>query len=189
MPDYSNSVIYTIRSKDNIYVGSTVDIKSRKHNHKTCITNENYKAYNLNLYKTIRENGGEWEMKPYSEFPCNSRLELTIEEERVRRLLNADLNMSSCTSGLNCSELSKKEYRKLYYTKVIKAGGINYRAQYIKHHRKEINKHSNNYYHRHKDKINEKALQKITCECGCIIARRNLSIHRKSQKHLKLLKT
>ena len=38
MPDYSKSVIYTIRSKDNIYVGSTVNFRSRKKQHKNCIT-------------------------------------------------------------------------------------------------------------------------------------------------------
>ena len=55
MPDYSKSIIYTIRSRDSVYVGSTIDFRSRKYKHKSCIYNENRKHYNTNLYKTIRE--------------------------------------------------------------------------------------------------------------------------------------
>jgi hypothetical protein len=37
----------------------------------------------------IRENGGwdSFEMRPYSEFPCETKMALVIEEERVRKLV------------------------------------------------------------------------------------------------------
>ena len=38
MPDYSKSIIYTIRSRDNVYVGSTIDFRSRKNQHKVVFT-------------------------------------------------------------------------------------------------------------------------------------------------------
>tara|TARA_R110000803_G_C11816455_1_gene301378 strand:- start:24 stop:389 length:366 start_codon:yes stop_codon:yes gene_type:complete len=62
------------------------------------------------LYQTIRENNGEWDMRPYRVFPCNSKTELEIEEERVRRELNADLNVLSC-SGIDVEKSKKTKKR------------------------------------------------------------------------------
>ena len=162
MPDYSKSVIYTIRSKDNIYVGSTVNFRSRKNEHKSCITNEKRKEYNYKLYKTIRRNDSEWDMQPHSIFPCVSKLELTIEEERVRQLLTADMNSHSCGTGLTMSE---------------------YMKQYREQNRDEINEKMKQYREQNRDEINEKQRQKVTCECGCDVAKYYLSVHRKSKKH------
>jgi hypothetical protein len=91
MPDYSKSIIYTIRTRDNLYVGSTTNFTDRKYKHKKSINISESK-----LYKTIRDNGGEWDMKPYKLFPCENKTELCIEEERIRCELNADLNMNVC---------------------------------------------------------------------------------------------
>jgi len=162
MPDYSKSVIYTIKSKDNIYVGSTLNFRSRKNNHKTCLDNENSKEYNYKLYKTIRQNAGEWDMKAHSIFPCNSKMELSIEEERVRQLLKADMNMQSCGTGLIRSE---------------------YMKQYNTQRREENIKNCKQYYDQYRDKISEKKRQKVTCECGCILSKGWLIDHRKSKKH------
>ena len=104
MPDYSKAVIYTIRTKDGVYVGSTTNFIQRKYNHKCNIKTNNYK-----LYKTIRDNDGEWDMKPYKEFPCETKQQLNIEEERIRCELKADLNVQSCYGRtLSFSEKSKK---------------------------------------------------------------------------------
>ena len=91
MPDYSKSIIYTIRTGDCLYVGSTVSYNMRKYRHTHNISNSN-----TNLYNTIRSNNGEWDMKPLKEFPCENKTQLTIEEERVRREMNADLNDRKC---------------------------------------------------------------------------------------------
>tara|TARA_R110000782_G_C14539990_1_gene383617 strand:- start:19 stop:513 length:495 start_codon:yes stop_codon:yes gene_type:complete len=107
--DYKRSVIYTIKTGDSLYVGSTTDFTKRKSAHKSNIYNEKRKEYNLKLYKIIREKKYEWDIKPYKEFPCENKIQLTIEEERIRGELNADLNMRSCGTGL-----SLKEYRKQY---------------------------------------------------------------------------
>ena len=112
--DYSKGLIYTIRSRDSLYVGSTKNFTNRKNHHKSNIHNRNE-----NLYKIIRENNGEWDMKPYKEFPCENSIQLKIEEQRVYRELNADLNMKSCGTGLALSE---------------------YKKQYYEQHRDEINK-------------------------------------------------
>ena len=172
MPDYSKSVIYTIRSKHNIYVGSTTDFKTRKYHHKGNITNENRKAYNFKLYKTIRDNDGEWDMQPHSIFPCNSKLELSIEEERVRQLLTADMNSNSCGTGL---------------TGLTGLTGSEYNKQYREQNRDEIREYKKQYYEQHRDEINKKALQKVTCECGGDVVKCSLSRHLKTKKHNRLM--
>jgi len=188
MPDYIKSVIYTIKSKDNIYVGSTVNFRSRKNDHKSNITNENHKAYNFKLYKTIRDNDGEWDMQPHSIFPCVSKLELTIEEERIRQLLTADMNMKSCGSGL--AGLTKSDYNKQYHEQnrdKIREQRKQPNKQYYDQHRDEICEKKKQYYEQNRDEIKEKNRQKVTCECGCDVVKYNLSRHRKSPKHFLLM--
>jgi len=159
MADYSRAVIYTIRSKDSIYVGSTINFISRKYQHKECIYNENSPKYNRKLYKTIRENG-EWSMRPYRAFPCETKLELSIEEERIRCELNADLNMISCGSG--CA--TEKEYR----------------IKYCEENKEKISEMGRQYRKKSKEKISEK----MTCECGSIFRKYDLARHKKTKKHL-----
>lgn len=158
--DFSKNINYTIRSGDSIYVGSTTHFVNRKTKHKCSIYNENGHEYNYKLYKKIRENKGIWDMQPHSKYPCNDVVEQTIEEQRICLLLKADLNSQCCGTGLNRSELGEKEYDKQY---------------------------SKRYNTENRDKINEKQNQKVKCECGCIVSRGNLSTHRKTKKHLKLM--
>jgi len=183
MPDYSKSVIYTIRSRHNIYVGSTVNFRARKTNHKTLITSENLKIYNMKLYNNIRRNDGEWDMQPHSIFPCNSKIELTIEEERIRQLLNADMNMKSCGTGLD-----KSEYKKQWYEQ-NKERINEKRKQYREQNKERLNGKRKQYNEQHKDEIREQRRQKVTCECGCDVLKHNLSRHLKSPKHLKLFES
>ena len=112
MPDYSKCVIYTIKTGDSLYVGSTCNFTKRKYDHKSNINNVNYKLYNCKLYKTIRDNGYEWDMKPYNLYPCETKMEMNIEEERIRKELNANLNMCKAYR----TEEEKKEYMKNYNT-------------------------------------------------------------------------
>ena len=194
MPDYSKSIIYTIRSKDNLYVGSTIDFRSRKWKHKSCLYNENGKEYNLKIYKTIRENNYEWVMRPYSKYPCKDILELTIEEEKIRQLLKADLNMHSCSTG----GLTPKEYMKQYqeenkneiseqkkqYYEENKNEFSEQKKQYYEENKSEINEKHKQYYEEHKNELREKRKQKVTCECGCVVTKVYLSKHRKRKKHI-----
>ena len=95
--DYSKSVIYKIEHVDNpelLYVGSTTDFIRRKASHKSKCNNSNLNSYNCKLYQIIRDNGN-WELFKImiiSEFPCNSKIELIIEEEKYRKELQASLN-------------------------------------------------------------------------------------------------
>ena len=166
MPDYSKSIIYTIYVGDSLYVGSTCNFTKRKWDHKNNIYNEKSVKYNYKLYQKIRENDGELIIKPYSQFPCDSKLQLSVEEERVRRELNGDLNMRSCGTGLSVIDYKKKHYQQ--------------NAEKVKKRRKE-------YYLQNTDKILELQKEKIQCECGCFVNTSGIAKHRKSQKHNKLM--
>ncbi len=173
MPDYSKAVIYTIRTGDCLYVGSTTSYAMRKYHHKSNCYNENKKDYNTKLYKTIRENNGEWNMKPHKEFPCENKTQLTIEEERVRREMNADLNMYKCNLTDKEKIDIKKEHSKTYHIQNKEKRNI-----------KTLDK-----YHKNKEKINKEKAKIIECECGCKIRRGYLSTHIQKDKHMKLMKT
>jgi hypothetical protein len=111
MPDYSKGLIYTIRTRDGLYVGSTTNFTKRKYQHKNNIKSRNYK-----LYKTIRENDGEWDMKPFKEFPCETKQQLNIEEERIKCELNANLN-TNCCDGWDDEKIKKRKENAVEYSK------------------------------------------------------------------------
>ena len=162
--DYKKSIIYTIKTGDSVYIGSTCNFTTRKGHHKRSIYNQNGKQYNYKLYKTIRNNDWNWDMKPYKEYPCENRTQLIIEEERLRKELNADLNMMCCGTGL-----SKEDYKKQY-----RIENKDKNIEYQKH-----------YKFQNKDKLLEQRKQKITCECGCVVSRSHLTRHKTSNKHIK----
>jgi len=184
--DFSKNIIYTIRSGKSIYVGSTTNYVNRKNHHKNNIYNENRHEYNYKLYKKIRENKGIWDMQPHSKYPCNDIVEQTIEEERIRILLKADLNSKCCGTGLNRNELGEKEYDKQYYVK-NKDKYLERNKQYYTNNKDKILEQNKHYKTENKDKLLERMNQKVTCECGCIVSRCNLPRHKRTKKHLKLM--
>jgi len=65
------------------------------------------------------------------------------------------------------------------------------RNEYIKQYhidnKEKLNERSKQYYIDNKEKILEQNNQKITCECGCVVSRRNIIRHCKSKKHISLI--
>ena len=165
MPDYSKCVIYTIRTPNGLYVGSTCNFINRKYQHKSDIHNEKSKKYNIKLYKNIRENGDEWEMKPHSEFPCKNKMEMNIEEERIRCELNADLNSNSCY-GRNKDKRTQErkqernaEQQKEYQQK-NKERLAEYDKRYKQENKEKVAEYQKGYYEKNKEKITEQQRQK-----------------------------
>ena len=108
MNKYQNGVIYTLNVAKQQYVGSTCDFDVRKSQHKSSLNRYD----NRKVYKAIRENGGEWQMEIYENYPCDNKDELLMEEERIRTLLNAELNSNACRTGL-----TPQQYKKVWYSK------------------------------------------------------------------------
>tara|TARA_R100000935_G_scaffold28275_1_gene48597 strand:- start:62 stop:658 length:597 start_codon:yes stop_codon:yes gene_type:complete len=189
--NYENGMIYTIRSRDSVYVGSTTNFSKRKNKHKSDLNKPQ------KLYQTIRDNGGEWDMKPYKLFPCNHTTELKIEEERIRKEINADLNMNSCY-GLDIENILKyreehKEHmskQQAEYYQRNKEQILKYKKKYSEEHKEQIKK----YREEHKEhikkymkKYSEKKKEKITCECGSCVNRGDMARHKRTKKHKLLL--
>ena len=98
MTKYDKSIIYKLCCKDltiqDIYIGSTVNFRNRKYEHKKICNNDFYKDYTNYKYDFIRNNGGwdNWDMIQIKEFPCNNKRELEAEERKVFEELKPTLN-------------------------------------------------------------------------------------------------
>ena len=57
------------------------------------------------------------------------------------------------------------------------------KKQYHIDNKEKRNERSKQYYIDNREKLK----QKITCECGCLVTKVNISTHRKTKKHLKLI--
>lgn len=173
---YQDALIYTIKTSNGIYVGSTCNFNKRKSEHKSSIYNENNKYYNIKLYKNIRENEGNWSMEIYKMFPCNNKEELRIEEDKITIEINANLN----TNRAFISEEEKKQHKK-EWDENNKDKNIEYKKKWRENNRDRHNKISRQHYQNNKD-------IKITCKCGAIVTKNHLARHKKSKKHLNFLK-
>jgi predicted GIY-YIG superfamily endonuclease len=97
--DYSKTIIYKLvhfddLNDDNIYIGHTVNMTKRKHNHKRACCNTKHIDYNKPKYQYMRENGGwdNWQMIFIEKYPCNDVHEAIAREQYWRRKLNTTLN-------------------------------------------------------------------------------------------------
>jgi hypothetical protein len=138
--DYSKAVIYSIVCKTDetlIYVGSTTEFTKRKYKHKSVCNNENSVNHNNTVYVMIRANGGwdNFDMKPMKEYNCDNKIQLIIEEERIRKEMQANLN----TNKAYLSPEERKENNKELY----------------KQNKQQINEHKKKYREANTTKIAE----------------------------------
>ena len=115
---YSNAKIYKIiNSIDNlIYVGSTIlPLSTRFSLHKY----DAKRSPNIRLYKHFAIIGIEhFEIVLIKLFPCNNKLELEIEEERIKILLNAQLNTYRAHRTVEQRKEQIKAKSNKYYQKI-----------------------------------------------------------------------
>jgi hypothetical protein len=140
---------YKIVSKNEnikeLYVGKTTNFKMRVKDHKRSCYNENRKAYNIKLYKYIRENGGwnnfnfiEIEKGEYNDKDSAFRERYWVEN------LNANLNS-------NIPSRTDKELKKEYYEKNIEKI-----KEYRENNKKIIKEKKKEYYEKNKEYLKEK---------------------------------
>ena len=172
--DYSKTVMYKLVCNDllitDCYVGHTTDFIRRKYEHKKRCCNENQEAYNLKVYKCIREHGGwsNWSMIEIEKYPCNDSNEATARErywlENLKPTLNCQIPNRSKKEYYEENKEHLKEYNKVWNEK-------------NKEYKKE-------WYELNKEKIKEKNYEKFTCDCGGKYTRINKLRHEKTKKHL-----
>ena len=96
-------------------------------------------------------------------YPCKTKIELEIEEEKCRKELQATLNHYRC----HITEEDKIEYYKEYY----------------ENNKEQLLKQQKDYCEANKEKILEKSKEKIDCICGKTFMYCNKARHEKSVKH------
>ena len=189
MTKYDKSMIYKICCKDlsiqDIYIGSTINFRNRKCQHKTDCNNVNNRHYNLYVYQFIRNNGGwdNWEMIQIKEVSCNSKLELHAEERKTYEELKPTLNTQYPLR-------TKQEY--------IKQCLPTYHKEYNERNKEKIKIQRKENYQKNKESILQKQKkyinnievkkyrqEKIKCDCGEVISRNGISKHKKTNKHKK----
>ena len=190
MADYSKIIIYKIQHNTNpelVYVGHTTNYVRRKWEHGNGIKNKP----EYPLYKKIIEHGG-WDafcMSPIMKFPCETKIQAEIQEEKCRVELKATLNVNKAheedktLKWKKYEELHKEERKQSkhdYYVNHKEQLLERSRKDYIENRKEEMAKK----YQENKDVINAHRKEKYTCECGKTISRREKSSHEKSKFHM-----
>ncbi len=65
---------------------------------------------------------------------------------------------------------------------------LEYQKKYNRENDEKIKEYNKDYYQIQREKILEKAKTKIICDCGCEVHLSNLNAHKKTKKHIRLLK-
>ena len=189
MPDYNKGKIYTIRCRTDdtlIYVGSTIQpLSVRIGEHKR--RGNNVKYQNILIYKTINNNWDDWYIELYEEYPCENKEQLCKREgEVIRSIGTLNTRIEGRTRQEHYEDnkddiaIKQKTYRENNKDDIAIKD-----KQYYENNKDKIAIKCKEYYENNKDKI----LDKITCECGCIINKIGLSKHKKTQKHLNAINT
>jgi hypothetical protein len=143
--DFSKALIYSIVCKTDetlLYIGSTTNFKIRKNMHKKSCINEKHRCHNYPVYVMIRATGGwdNFEMKPVKEYACENKIQLVIEEERIRKEMKANLNTRR---AFRTPEERQDFYKE--YSAIHKEHVADYRKQYNKDNAEKIAERAKKY--------------------------------------------
>ena len=135
--DYSKALIYSIICKTDetlLYIGSTTNFRQRKKDHKNVCNNEKHRCHNLQVYVMMRANGGwdNFNMTPVKEYSCENKIQLVIEEERIRKEMNANLNTHRAYLSLEERREDRKKYQEVNSAKIAENGKKYYEANAAK---------------------------------------------------------
>ena len=120
-----------------------------------------------------------------------------IKEEQLRKEYNGNLNSKQAYVSVEESKDKIKEYnennkeKKKDYREKNKENLKDYREknkEKLKDYREKNKEKMKEYYENNKDIILAKWKEKVTCICGCILNKNNLSKHLKTPKHFNSLK-
>ena len=194
MPNYNESMIYKLCCLDTtieeIYIGSTTNFSRRKTRHKQVCNDINIKDYNSKVYQFIRNNGGwnNWDMILIAKLNCNDKLELRKKEREYMEEYKPSLNMVIAQQD----EKERKEYHKEYskkYFETNKEEILDKAKEYYKTNKEEISIRKKKWYETKKEDINEKKKVKVSCECGAIVRKAEITKHYKTKKHINFINT
>ena len=200
MTNYQEGKIYKIYNtiNDEIYIGSTTQkLCERMAQHRSKHRNECPVAL---VYKAFNEHGVEnFFIELVEKCPCNDKDELRKKEGEYIRALKPVLNKNIAGRTKQDYEVEhkeaiakrKKEYRERDIQRYSQKQKEYYNSntEAIKQRHKEFRNNNIEYEkQRHKKYYEEVSKQSFECECGCVVKRGCLSRHRKTKKHIELMK-
>ena len=193
--------VYRIISKKHpefSYIGSTFGtLKQRFYQHKMSFKRwKNGKGSNTS---SIYEYFDEWgvddfmivEMGVYMVCAINrkDRTHLNVWEQLWINRTKGCCNKQDCFTIEYLQKFKNKKYRETHkeqikkYSETHKEQIQEYRKKYRETHKEQVQESMKKY----KEKNREKEKYKITCECGSIVRKTDISTHRKTAKHKRLM--
>ena len=177
MPNYQNGQIYKIISNhlpDTCYIGSTTQsLAMRMTGHR-----RDYKKHLTGALKHMITSSKiccypDAKIYLIEDYPCNNKKELERREGEIMKEYMKNDDLEDVVNRVIVGR-TKREY---YVDNKEK------KKQYHIDNKEKRNERSKQYYIDNREKLK----QKITCECGCLVTKVNISTHRKTKKHLKLI--
>jgi len=177
--NYQGGKIYTIRAPETnkYYIGSTAQtLPKRFSDHKAKFKlYQNGKHHNVTSFKILELQDTYIELLEI--YPCNSKAELERREGQLIRE-HKDNCVNRCIVGR-----TKKEHYEDNKEQILEK-----QREYYTANKETINAKNREYQLANKETIEAKQAEKVQCECGAFVSRRNISRHRKLQKHQKAMK-
>lgn len=201
---------------ENIYIGSTTQ-KLNKRLSEHISNYDKYlngnKIY-CSSYEILKHD--DYKIELIQNYPCENKNDLLKKEQECIDLykdicVNNRKAYTGIDTNLSIQEYKKQHYqlnkekiserRKEYYIN-NKDKIVEYKKQYRQNNRDKLLEKNKQYYQdnrekiaekqkqnyeNNRDKILEKRKEKITCECGSIVFKNNLSRHKKSKKHINFI--
>ena len=179
MKDYQKGKIYklfSVSNEDLIYYGSTIrTLNQRLQMHISECKNDKIRHCKSELVIAA----GDYKIELIENYPCNSEVELNRREGKYTKA-------NKCVNKLIAGR-TQKEWREDNKEKLAEK----YKEYYEKN-KEKIAERKKKWYENNREKLKEQMREshkvKVTCECGCIIRKGDLATHKKSNKHLELMK-
>jgi hypothetical protein len=177
MPNYSNGKIYKLvcDDPDLIYYGSTTIKLSQRMAHHRCDKNAcvSKKLFDVGNVKIIL----------VENYPCNSKEELNKKERDY-------IDNNNCIN--KCKPIRYENETKQYIKEYVKNNKVkitDYQKKYYEDNKETIKNTSREREQRQDVKEYRKQYykEKITCECGAIVRKGDISTHKKTIKHQKFI--
>ena len=165
--------------KDFIYIGSTIlSLNKRWNKHKS-----DYKRWKEGKKKNNISTHEYYDKYNIENFSIELIKEYKVcDEKHLKVYEQLWINKSKCVNIINSfhiTYLSQKEYREKNKEVISKK-----KKKYNEKNKEVISKKNKEYREKNKKVISKKKKVKITCKCGSIVRKDNLSIHKKTKKHI-----
>ncbi len=204
---YDKGFVYSIRDQDDqvLYVGSTVNFKSRKRHHKDNFLYPSLKEYYYQTYEVMRSISSNFDDFIFKiEETCHkvTKLDLKAPENKHKKILNPIGNTQEIRPEIQIHSSDdknayKRELYKLpdYKEKIKQYRDENYKnnkekilernKQYRDSNKEEIKQHQKQFREQNKEKIKQQKSRPWNCQiCNCNVAIDGKARHCKTKKHL-----